>query len=622
MDDDTNNLENCCNCIINCCSNRNFQIQLKGVNTVEFEVLGKKIIISEGQKNYFKIFSDFVEIADSAKRGFNAKVANRLKSTNEDNYLNYYYLEYVEKTKKYISRYGIYTVSDDEIWTGLKGEFNSRTYLDREYYETEQKIRSEMLSRAVRHEGDFSYFELDERMDNLADSEYFDIAIYNDVMRLFNFTMEYLRKNQVANIEPAYAEEANEAAAIYDNLLEGNVPFSEKEKLAISLIQLDFSEEEYYEYIFQEYPQSRYEIVQITNYLGIDMSDLIEADITSRYNLKSISSEEDAIGMMSDLKLTLEKYGVNDSSVKRELNKILVEYDIKARTYDGEVYSTRILRAQAEKDDLALVELVGKIYQKNKTECNDLIIQIKREQYTPKIAQKHIENLKARICTIDKENLEKMVSAIDGKNEKECNAVKTEIANYDAEENLKESFFARIDKRIKNIWEEEDFNEFSMLFMQTRVSDYFNINKNVEYIREKGRTETKEKFIHAFLKLNEEDVTSAAKYVISKDGGMLASLFNMGKKDIYETLTLNERVLHPSINEAVERVRAEKEANKGKGLFGAFSKIKAGVQSATTAPAASTAQSSTTTGFKFCTECGNKIAENSKFCPNCGSKQD
>ena len=366
MDDDTNNFENCSNCVVDCSCYRNIQIKLKGVNTVEFKVLGEKIIISEGQKNYFKIFSDFVEIADSAKRGFNAKVANHLKSTNEDNYLNYYYLEYVEKTKKYISRYGIYTVSDDEIWTGLKGEFNSRTYLDREYYETEQKIRSEMLSRAVRHEGDFSYFELDERMDNLADSEYFDIAIYNDVMKLFNFTMEYLRKNQVANIEPAYAEEANEAAAIYDNLLEGNVPLSEKEKLAISLIQLDFSEEEYYEYIFQEYPQSRYEIVQITNYLGIDMSDLIEADITSRYNLKSISSEEDAIGMMSDLKLTLEKYGVNDSSVKRELNKILVEYDIKARTYDGEVYATRILRAQAEKDDLALVELVGKIYQKNK----------------------------------------------------------------------------------------------------------------------------------------------------------------------------------------------------------------------------------------------------------------
>lgn len=589
---------------------------------MEFKVLGEKIIISEGQKNYFKIFSDFVEIADSAKRGFNAKVANRLKSTNEDNYLNYYYLEYVEKTKKYISRYGIYTVSDDEIWTGLKGEFNSRTYLDREYYETEQKIRSEMLSRAVRHEGDFSYFELDERMDNLADSEYFDIAIYNDVMKLFNFTMEYLRKNQVANIEPAYAEEANEAAAIYDNLLEGNVPFSEKEKLAISLIQLDFSEEEYYEYIFQEYPQSRYEIVQITNYLGIDMSDLIEADITSRYNLKSISSEEDAIGMMSDLKLTLEKYGVNDSSVKRELNKILVEYDIKARTYDGEVYATRILRAQAEKDDLALVELVGKIYQKNKTECNDLIIQIKHEQYTPKIAQKHIENLKARICTIDKENLEKMVSAIDGKNEEECNSIKKEITDYDTSDKIKEPFILQVEKRICDIWEEEDFNEFSMLFMQTRVSDYFNINKNIEYIREKGRTETKEKFIHAFLKLNEEDVTSAAKYVISKDGGMLASLFNMGKKDIYETLTLNERIMHPGINEAVERVRAEKEANKGKGLFGAFSKIKAGVQSATTAPVASTAQSSTTTGFKFCTECGNKIAENSKFCPNCGSKQD
>ena len=108
---------------------------------------------------------------------------------------------------------------------------------------------------------------------------------------------------------------------------------------------------------------------------------------------------------------------------------------------------------------------------------------------------------------------------------------------------------------------------------------------------------------------------------MSKDGGFFSSIFNAGKKETYEILTLNERVIHPAINDAISRIRAEKEANKGKGLFGAFSKIKAEVQNVTTNTPIAQAKN-TTGGFKFCTECGTKIAEDAIFCSKCGAKQE
>ncbi len=586
---------------------------------MEFELLGRKFNVSDGQRNYIKIFNYYNDMANRAIKGFNADVANKLKENYNENALNFYYDKYVTETRKYLSQFGVYTLSESEIWEGFVSDRRGRTELMIECDKAEVEIGEDIPDELESTDERTWYFL--KTWITMFNSGYFNTAIRIDIMSLCDFATEYLSENKYIDITPIYAGESQKAEAIYENLLSGNIPFSERENLVFSLIEMDYSEEKYYRYIFGNYPQAKFEIAEITKYLGFDISDIIENDLKNTYDFKSLKNEEDALKMMSDLKTTLEKYGMSDSPVKRELNKILVEYDIKARTYDGEVYATRILRAQAEKDDLALVELVGKVCQKSKPECNELISQIKNDQYTPKIAQKHIEKLKARIRTIDKENLEKIVSDISSKNEEECNAIKNDIVAYDTTEKIKEPFVLQVEKRICDIWEEEDFNEFSNLFLQTRVSDYFNINKNIEYIREKGRTETKEKFVNAFVKLNDEDVTSAAKYVMSKDGGFFSSIFNAGKKETYEILTLNERVIHPAINDAISRIRAEKEANKGKGLFGAFSKIKAEVQNVTTNTPIAQAKN-TTGGFKFCTECGTKISEDAIFCSKCGAKQE
>ena len=569
-----------------------------------------------------------------------------VKTYASDDYMDNIVKRYVAKTRQFLINYGVYNLSDSVIWNeGILAEDRSVSNLQYKFNEFFFDITDDDPNDDV----------VVPRVKARFNSNYFPTCLYNDIMSLCDFVLRYLNDNNIATIQFVYEKDAAEAEALYANLKDSiitdedivnvmaSIPSSmsqddfvaeyqkrqkpeiaieNREEMARRLIELDPRKEEYYKYIFENFPKAKYEIAHIAKYLSVDLSDQINKDINNSFNLKKIASEEDALKMKEALDESMSRYGITKSARKDELDKMLTDFDIKARTYEGNLYNTREECNQAKKDDMALYDLHGDLKNASKDECKLFLIKISETSFGKAIKEKHCNLIKDRITCIDKDVFEKMLEGLDEKNEAECNTIKTEITNYDAEEDLKESFFARIDKRIKNIWEEEDFNEFSMLFMQTKVSDYFNINKNIEYIREKGRTETKEKFIHAFLKLNEEDVTSAAKYVISKDGGMLASLFNMGKKDIYETLTLNERVLHPSINEAVERVRAEKEANKGKGLFGAFSKIKAGVQSATTAPVASTAQSSTTTGFKFCTECGNKIAENSKFCPNCGSKQD
>ena len=82
----------------------------------------------------------------------------------------------------------------------------------------------------------------------------------------------------------------------------------------------------------------------------------------------------------------------------------------------------------------------------------------------------------------------------------------------------------------------------------------------------------------------------------------------MGKKETYETLTLNGRVLHPAIQNAIDAVRSK----KGNSIL---SNLTFGKKKAKTPPA-----QENTGSTKFCSECGAKIAGTAKFCPNCGAK--
>lgn len=581
---------------------------------MKFNLLGKSIEISEGRKNYMKILTYYKAMASQAEMDFkqeyenifgmvflNSTWAEKFKKTyGSDDYMDNIVMRYVTKTRQFLANYGVYNLSDSVIWNeGIVSD-------DRDVSRLQYEFNSYIIECVSRDEDDDSFIS---RLKSRFSGSFFPNCLYNDIMSLCDFVLNYLDDNKIAEIQFVYKKDSSEAEAIYKNLLDANIPASEQEKLAYSLIELDPRSKLYYEYIFCKLPQAKYEIAAIARFLSIDLSDLIEKEIRRDFDLKSISCEEDALKMMDDLKVSMERFCVTSSSRKTELEKILHDFDVKARTYDGVLYDTRELRSKAEKDDQTLTELHGDVDSIDKAECSRFLAEIVHMQYTTAVKNKHLQLLNDRITTIDNEHLENLVSSIETSDEVECNRLKDAINSYDAPEETKFPYITRVEKRIYAIWDAEDFERFAEIFVQTPVSNSEQVGKNCTLIRDTGRTETKELFIKALYLLNDAEVEAAAKYAVAKEGGLFASLINMGKKETYEILTLGGRVIHPSIQTAMEAVKAK----KGNGILSGFG---FGKNKSKQQPI----QTQAPTGAKFCSACGAKTDGVSKFCSNCGNK--
>lgn len=284
---------------------------------MEIVFLGKKLNVSDGMRNYMKIVADFREMSEKATKTFNGDIANFLLERYEENALNHYFDDFVGETRKYLSQYGVYTLSDNEIFQAIisdnRGRNRDKTHLQIEFDDAFEKIVENTPN--YESQDDRTYYAVKKSLD-LLNSGYFNGAITFDIMALCDFVIAYLTDNELFDIQLVYQDDSNKAKAIYQNLLSGNIPEAEKNNLAFSLIELDYSEEDYYIYIFNTFPQSRFETATIANYLGIDLSDLIEKEIKRDFNLKIISCEEDALKMMEDLNSTMEKYCRERCSVK------------------------------------------------------------------------------------------------------------------------------------------------------------------------------------------------------------------------------------------------------------------------------------------------------------------
>lgn len=630
---------------------------------MEFTLLGKRIEISEGRKNYMKILAHYNSIANKAKQEFSSDYENtfgltffsssyaeKFSKKYSGDELNNFVMTYVRETRKYLATYGVYTLTDQEIWNEITKEYHGVSRLQ---YTLENFIVDNVSD-------DTTDKDIVPKIKSRFESGYFHNALNNDIMSLCDFVLNYLCDNKITDIQFVYKKDASEAEAIYKNLLDANISASEQERLAYSLIELDPRSKLYYEHIFCKLPQAKYEIAAIAKYLSIDLSDLIEKDILRQFDHKSISCEEDALKMMTDLNSTMERFGVFKSSRKTELEKILHDFDIKAKTYDGVQYATRELRNKAERDDQELHVLYGNAQTINKENYSAIISDISNSQRVETIKEKYVSIIKNRMQQLEMSEMEEIVKNVGTASEEECNVLKATLSAYktfvakkdmyfkciedrivaiwgeelseivrgcenmtenecgEAKEKIeahraptemKKSHIDRIDNRICTIWDEEDFERFTEIFTQTRVSDSEQVGKNCVLIRESGRTETKELFIKALYLLNEAEVEAAAKYAVAKDGGLFASLINMGKKSAYETLTLGGRVMHPAILTAMEAIK-EKKSNGILSSFG-FGKNRTKQQPA---------QAQNSVGAKFCSNCGAKIDSGAKFCSGCGTK--
>lgn len=593
---------------------------------MQFTLLGRQIEISEGRKNYMKVAADFHKMAANAatdfKRDyddsftftfFSSSYAEKVVSKYANGGLNSIVMRYVTEARKYLTTYGVYSVTDEDIYNAITTEYEG----DTEVQVTFNAFLSQLRMNLGYDASDSDYVP---HIKEKFEQNYFANALQVDIMAMCDYVLDLLSDNQILEMQFVYADDAKTARAYYENLRDGRMPEEERAKLAYAIMDLDPRNLEYYQYIFIHMPAAKYEIARIAAFLSIDLSDLIMRDINGICNLSAIRSEEEALQVKENLDYALAQYGIQDVPVKRELEVLLREYDEKARTYDGYLYETRELRAKAEADDQEMAAtyadptldkpallsiaatLDAKPYEERmkdkhirnihakvakleaedmkqilvgldtatEQDCGEYLAKIR--EYDAMIAEKDpfFAQIQNRIVTIWNTELQALVQGVEAMTEAQCNEAKEAIFAHIAQEEIKDPYLDQLDKRIEDIWDAEDFQRFTELFKQTPVGDAAAIAQNAAHIQETGRTKNKALFITAIHMLNEAEVTATAKYAIAKESGKLASLFNMGKKDTYMTLTLDGRVIHPAIE---AEIQAQKEAKSG-GLFGLFKKRK------------------------------------------------
>lgn len=113
--------------------------------------------------------------------------------------------------------------------------------------------------------------------------------------------------------------------------------------------------------------------------------------------------------------------------------------------------------------------------------------------------------------------------------------------------------------------------------------------------------------------MNENEVLNAAKYAIAIENGKLMTFMNMNKKDSYQILTLNGRVVHPAVKIAIEDICKKRAGGIFSG-WGNKKKEKTNINS-------SNIMQTNAGSLKYCHQCGKKIDSDANFCVYCGSKQ-
>ena len=192
---------------------------------MKFTLLGKTIEISEGRKNYMKILTFYKSMAAQAEIDFsleydnifgmvflNSTWAEKFKKTyGSDDYMDNIVMRYVAKTRQFLANYGVYNLSDSVIWNeGIVSD-------DRDVSRLQYEFNSYIIECVSRDEDDDNFIS---RLKSKFSGSFFPNCLYNDIMSLCDFVLNYLDDNKIAEIQFVYKQDAEKASAYYSNLMD------------------------------------------------------------------------------------------------------------------------------------------------------------------------------------------------------------------------------------------------------------------------------------------------------------------------------------------------------------------------------------------------------------------
>lgn len=177
--------------------------------------------------------------------------------------------------------------------------------------------------------------------------------------------------------------------------------------------------------------------------------------------------------------------------------------------------------------------------------------------------------------------LNRLCPNIETTDEETCDAYITAIADYDAQETIKEQFIKRIEERVSAIWSTEDAAICRNIYMNTDLTSPDAVKKSLQKIKEKARTAAHEPYSKALEACSEANIGAARKYyhgvwpqvcgtlgwsglaafllilfvwqlgaawsILAAAVSIIFTVLYSSMKSAYNTLTLNGEVFHIAI---------------------------------------------------------------------------
>jgi len=422
-----------------------------------FPVLGSTVKVDDGRINYNKYILEFRQKAKDAADKFRAEYNEKCDSIeNVASYAlnigNAIIKSYLEECMQYIIGLGVYNISieefaEDYYFDNFYTFENEYQKIMDKYYDIvmteEQKEEYRKMRKQNRGRWQGGGFGLAGALKGAATAGALNMAsgavhsmvnlggrlvsgmaasidkrnLYNDpntmkslvrgvrqsICNIAYALTNYINHTQVQKISIITNADIDEANTLMNNLKKYPVPEEKRLDLIIHILELNPYVRDAYIYLISNYGDARNEVENLADFFGVCIHDEKEKMLLKTYNEIKFDTEETTLEGKKELTGAMKHLGLEEAQVKelQEVNRILDEFDLQARTVDEVVFATRE-EAEAARQEL---EQIKKIY--NKLDCNkeEEVINAKEEilklELKTAIRDKYIDIIDKQLKELD-----------------------------------------------------------------------------------------------------------------------------------------------------------------------------------------------------------------------------
>lgn len=350
-------------------------------------------------------------------------------------------------------------ISDIQLESGL--EVIQTEYDRLEFYITNERLKIEIRLRKEGFNGEQKikkYYEY-EREPYKELQKIFEKAVYEDVDSLIDQVESVLTEHGIG-VDPTYRKK--EKAITVFRCLQDATDSKTRYEYAYELLELDPTVYTYFDYCMNAFPEQLDKLLQMYVRVGFSISEKqLNVLVDKVFKKLPHDTEEQVLILKAILDGVQQVQDIQKGSTYIKVNKLVVDFDLQARTFRGIEFRSREEKKKAELD-----------------------YNILDEKY-------------------------KDISAL---NEAQCNSEKEWISSQRFDRCIAQMFLFKMDDRIQKIWKQEDSKKFSVLFQNMDIYNEASKNQAIKIIDMIGKSADKNRYVEAVKGMNAENISAFKKY--------------------------------------------------------------------------------------------------------------